>query len=156
MLTFFKSCGMKNLLAGLAGAIALNVLHELYRHYDKEAPEVQLIGEEALSKIAKAADIKPPKGEKLYAYTLAADVVSNGLYYSMIGIGKSNYITKAILLGTAAGVGALKLTKPLGLNDKPIKKTGKTKLLTVVWYTSGALVTALTLTALNKRNKYVN
>ncbi len=146
---------MRNLLAGLAGAIALNVLHELYRHYDNEAPEVQLIGEEALTKLAKAADMKPPKGEKLYGYTLAADIVSNALYYSMIGRGSSNYVTKAMLLGTLAGVGALKLTKPLGLNDRPVKKTGKTKLLTVVWYTSGALVTALTLTALNKRNNYL-
>ncbi len=146
---------MKNFLAGLSGAIALNALHETYRHYDKEAPEVQLIGEEALSKIAKAADIQPPKGKKLYGYTLAADIVSNALYYSFIGRGKSNYVTKAIVLGALAGVGALTLTKPLGLNDKPVTKTGKTKLLTVAWYTTGALVTALTLTALDKRNSSI-
>lgn len=146
---------MKNLLAGLSGAIALNVLHEVYRHYDSEAPEVQLIGEQALRKMAKAVNAQPPKGEKLYAYTLAADVVSNALYYSLIGKGNSNYVTKAILLGSLAGVGALTLTQPLGLNDAPVKKTNKTKWLTVAWYTTGALVTALTLTALNKPNKLI-
>lgn len=41
---------MHNYLAGLGGAIALNVLHESVKRKDSEMPRVDLLGEEALQK----------------------------------------------------------------------------------------------------------
>ena len=40
----------KNLLAGLTGAIALNILHETVRKTSANAPRIDLLGEEALQK----------------------------------------------------------------------------------------------------------
>lgn len=142
---------MKNLIGGLAGALALNLLHETYKRLDADAPRVDLMGEEALSKIIKKLGKQPPTGNNLYAATLGADVVSNALYYSLIGYGnKNNIMLRATLFGIAAGVGALTLTKPLGLSNAPVTRTTKTEVLTVTWYLAGALVTALTIRTLNK------
>jgi hypothetical protein len=142
---------LKNLLGGLAGAVALNILHETVRRFDHDAPRVDLIGEEGLTKLAGKANIKAPKGDKLYAATLAGDIISNALYYSTIGAGNKKYVLlRGAGLGLAAGIGALTLTKPLGLSDAPVTRTDKTKVLTVAWYLTGGLVTALTIKALRK------
>ena len=133
----------RNLLAGLAGAIALNILHETIRRFDADAPRIELIGEEALTKAIKSAGINPPTGESLYLATLAGDIISNGLYYSMIGAGKDrNLLANGIVYGLAAGAGALAFTKPLGLNDAPVNRTNKTKIMTVAYYVLGGLVAA--------------
>ncbi len=87
----------------------------------------------------------------MYAATLGADILSNTLYYSLIGRGnKKNIMTRAAVLGVAAGAGALMLTKPLGLSDAPVTRTPRTQLLTVAWYFTGAMVAAYTLRALKK------
>lgn len=142
---------LKNLAGGFAGAIALNLLHETVKRFYHNAPRVDLIGEEAMTKLANKADIEAPEGDKLYAATLAADVVSNAIYYSLIGIGKKkNLYVRGATLGLAAGIGALELTKPLGLSDAPVTRTNITKYLTVAWYVFGGLVTAATIKALRK------
>ncbi|MEO5997745.1 MAG: hypothetical protein ABIN89_13480 [Chitinophagaceae bacterium] len=132
-----------NLIAGLAGAVALNILHETVRQFDADAPRIELIGEEALTKAVKSTGINPPTGESLYLATLAGDIISNGLYYSMIGAGKNkNLVANGVGYGIAAGIGAIVFTKPLGLNDAPVNRTNKTKVMTVAYYVFGALITA--------------
>jgi len=135
---------INNITAGLAGAVVLNVLHESAKRFFPNAPRVDLVGEEALTDILESAGIEPPKGNALYAATLAADIASNALYYSFIGKGKKeNVLLRGAGIGLAAGIGALTLTKPLGLNDAPVNRTNTTKALTVAWYLVGGLVTAL-------------
>ena len=142
---------IENLAAGLAGAVALNVLHETVKRLDSDAPRVDLVGEEALSKTLESVGIEPPKGNTLFTTTLAADVVSNALYYSAIGIGKRKYLLlRGAAYGLAAGIGAVTLTEPMGLNDAPVTRTNKTKVLTVAWYLIGGLVTALAIKGLKK------
>jgi len=141
--------GITNIAGGLAGALALNILHETVKHLDKDAPRVDLVGEEALSDIIKYTGHEPPKGKKLYAATLAGDIVSNALYYSAIGLGnKKDMIWRGAGYGLMAGAGAVFLTKPLGLNEKPVARTTKTKVLTATWYLFGGLVTALAIRGL--------
>jgi hypothetical protein len=48
------------------------------------------------------------------------------------------------------GLGALTLTKQMGLSDTTITRTGKTKLLTVGWYTFGGIVAGSVMKALHK------
>lgn len=142
-----------NILAGLAGAVVLNIIHETARKYRKDAPHINEIGEEAVSKTIKAAGYNPPKGKKLYAATLGSDIGSNALYFGMIGTGdQSNVWRKGIAFGLAAGLGALGLTKPLGLNDAPVNRSTATKVMTVAWYTLGGIATAGVLKLLNRRN----
>ena len=141
---------MKNLLGGLAGALALNLIHETYRRFDTKAPRVDLVGEEALTKIFKATGHEAPTGNNLYAATLAGDILSNTLYYSLIGLGKpGNPAFRGAVLGAAAGAGALIFTKKIGLRDAPLTRSCRTKWLTISWYLIGGLVAGASISALN-------
>jgi hypothetical protein len=142
---------LKNFAGGLAGAVAMNILHETAKRYLHGAPRVDLVGEEAVKKIAETADIDPPKGDNLYLTTLVGDILSNAVYYSFIGAGKKkNLLLRGVGSGLVAGIGALSLTKPMGLSDAPVTRTDTTKALTVAWYVFGGLVAALTIKSLRK------
>lgn len=142
---------INNLVGGLAGAVALNVVHQVVKSFEHDAPRVDLIGEEALSKGMEGMGLTPPTGNALFAATLTGDVISNALYYSTIGFGnKKTILLRGAAFGMAAGIGALTLTKPMGLSDAPVTRTDKTKILTVAWYTIGGFVAALTIRSLKK------
>lgn len=142
---------ISNIIGGLIGAVALNILHESIKRIDHDAPRIDLVGEEALSKSIAGLGVQPPRGNELFAATLAGDLLSNALYFSLIGIGKKkNLLWRGAGYGMAAGIGALTLTKPLGLSDAPITKTEKTKVLTVAWYLFGGIVAALAIKQLRK------
>jgi hypothetical protein len=142
---------IQNLIGGLAGALALNIIHQTAAHFDPDAPKVDLIGQEALSKGLKELHIDPPKGNKLFAGALGADLAGNALYYSLIGGGEDkDLIKRGAAYGLLAGVSALTLTEPLGLDDEPVIKTTSTMVMTVSWYLVGGLVTALTIKALRR------
>ena len=148
---------LNNTIGGFAGAAALNIVHQTLKQFIDKAPRVDLIGEEALNKGLTTLGAKPLKGNTLFASTLAADVISNAAYYSMIGLGrKKNLLFKGAAFGLAAGVGALTLTKQLGLNDAPITRNAETKLLTVGYYLLGGIVAALTIKALTKKTEPIN
>lgn len=132
-----------NIIAGAAGALLLNLIHELARHTLKSAPRINEIGEEGIDKIAQSLNTAPPNGNSLYATTLASDLVGNAFYYSAVGKGTTQNIwLRGIGLGLTAGFGALALPSKLGLDDKPVKYTALTRVLTVAWYTIGGLAAA--------------
>ncbi len=83
---------VKSLIAGFAGAAALNILHETVRKFDPEAPRLDLLGEEAIKKSIQALDLPAPTGDKLYDVTLAGDLISNTTYYSAIGMGEKKFL----------------------------------------------------------------
>ncbi|MGY3213052.1 hypothetical protein [Mucilaginibacter sp. HD30] len=143
---------LNNTIGGFAGAAALNIVHQTAKQFIDKAPRVDLIGEQALNKGLKGIGAKPLTGNTLFLSTLAADIINNAAYYSMIGWGrKKNLLIKGAAFGLAAGIGALTLTKPLGLNDRPVNKSTETKLLTVSYYLLGGIVAALTIKALTKK-----
>ncbi|WP_069658263.1 hypothetical protein [Arcticibacter eurypsychrophilus] len=145
---------LKAIIAGFAGAIALNVLHEAVKRLDSKAPRVDLIGKEALSKTLKGVGLTPPSGASLTEAALVGDIFSNTLYYSLIGSGKGNKNwIKGIMLGLSAGVGALSLPKQMGLNDTPVTKNLRSETLTVAYYTIGGIVAAAAFAAMNKGDK---
>jgi hypothetical protein len=142
---------VNNLIGGLAGAITLNIIHQAAKNIDHDAPRVDLVGEEAVKKGLNYIGVEPPKGDNLFATALAGDIVSNAIYYSAIGVGKDkNLLFRGITYGLSAGIGALTLTKSIGLSDAPITKTPQTKVMTVAWYLLGGIATALTIKALSK------
>ncbi|MDQ0641149.1 hypothetical protein QF042_004714 [Pedobacter sp. W3I1] len=142
---------LKSLLAGFAGAAALNILHESVRRLDPDAPRIDLLGEQALSKSMNRLKLEAPGGNNLYLATLAGDIISNSLYYSAIGFGDSkNIYLKGAIAGITAGLGAISIPDKIGLDDTPVTKTDKTKILTVVWYAIGGLVTAAVFNRLKK------
>jgi len=128
----------KKMLAGLGGAIALNLLHEVVRNNFSNVPEVNKVGEEALNKALDTVDMKITNHDQLYAATLAGDVVSNAVYYATTATSGFN-----IASGITAGLGAVMLPKKMGLDDAPVAETTQKKLLTVGYYLFGAVVTKL-------------
>ncbi|RZJ33449.1 MAG: hypothetical protein EOO51_13920 [Flavobacterium sp.] len=144
----------RNLLAGLGGAIALNILHESLKKKSKNMPRVDRLGEEAVQKALNAAGTGIEDEANLYLATLASDVISNGLYYSAIGYGNPKYTwIKAIALGITGGAGAIGLPGPLGLDPTPVTKSNTTKSLTIGYYLFGALVTAAILKSMEKQGR---
>lgn len=145
---------MKNssALGGLAGAAALTILHETIKKFDPKAPRMDLLGMNALSKIIRGFGKNPPAADRLYAYTMAGDLLSNALYYSLAGMGtKKSILQKGAALGIAAGLGAIFLPKPLHLNESYSNRTTRTQVMTVAYYVVGSLVAAALIRKLRKK-----
>lgn len=142
----------KSLLSGLVGAVALNTLHETVRQVAPKAPRVDKLGKRGIIKITKATNVPTPTGNALYATAMAGDVLSNTLYYSLIGLASSEAaLPLGGVLGALAGAGAVTLAEPLGLGDEPVRRTATTAALTVAWYTVGGLATAAMFTWLSRK-----
>ncbi|WP_034753401.1 hypothetical protein [Chryseobacterium daeguense] len=128
----------KKILAGLGGAIALNLLHEVVRRNFDNVPEVNKVGEEALNKALDKVDMKITNHDQLYAATLAGDVIGNGMYYATTATSGFN-----IASGLMMGLGAVALPEKMGLDDKPVAETTQKKVMTVAYYLFGAIVTKM-------------
>lgn len=140
---------------GLAGACAVTLIHESVRKMVPKAPRMDLLGMNAISKGLNAAGIKTPTGNKLYTMALAGDILCNSLYYAMAGKGdEKNIWLKSSVLGLAAGIGAVILPGPLGLEEKHSARSTETKLMTIGLYVTGALVaTAIMKLMAKKKHK---
>lgn len=135
-MSFLKALG-----SGLAGAVALTAIHETARRVSPDAPRMDVLGMRVIAKSVRAAGAGLPDDDMLFGVTLAGDVVSNSLYYAMVGFGDpKNAVTRGALLGLAAGLGAVLLPGPLGLGTDASARTRATQLMTVAWYTAGGLV----------------
>src|SRR6476620_11529533 len=129
------------LAGGLAGAATITLLHESIRRVVPEAPRMDRLGMQAISKGLKKAGKKVPNDDALFNITMAGDLVSNALYYSAAAIGsEKNIWIRGTALGLAAGLGAVLLPEPLGLNKKHSNRTVATQVMTVGLYVTGALV----------------
>lgn len=142
---------IKNITAGFIGSVALNLLHETLRKNAANVPHINIIGEQAINKTLSKYGRPITNPEELHNVTLKADIIANTMYYSLIGGNKNFVWPKAIFLGLSAGIGALKLPEPMGLNPEPVTRTNQTKVLTVGYYLFGALVTAYVLKTLSKK-----
>jgi hypothetical protein len=131
------------LLSGAAGALSLTALHQTARALTDDAPRMDLPGMRALARAFRAADASPPPRDTLYDLTLAGDLVSNTLYYGLVGAGEEGgEWTRGALLGLAAGVGTVVLPPLLGLGSAPSRRTPATAAMTIAWYTVGGLAAA--------------
>jgi len=136
--------------AGLIGAVALNILHEAIRKNVRNAPQINLLGAEAVNKTLSRVGTPIANPNDLYKITLETDLIANATYYSMIGGNGKHIWPKALLMGLSAGIGAIQLPEALGLNATPVTRITQTKILTVSYYLFGALVTATALKTLFK------
>jgi hypothetical protein len=109
-----------------------------------DAPRMDLLGMRAISKSMRKLDQEPPSGKRLFRLAILGDLVSNSLYYSLVGLGEGgrNAWLRGSLLGLAAGTGAVILPSSLGLGAAPSRRTPSTQLLTVLLYLSGGLAAA--------------
>ena len=130
---------LKALGSGLAGALALTLVHETARRVRDDAPRMDVLGMRAIAKTLRAADVEQP-GVELHDLALAGDLAANSLYYSLVGFGKrEDALLCGAALGLAAGLGAVTLPGPLGLGPQPTERPPATQLMTVTWYLLGGL-----------------
>jgi hypothetical protein len=138
---------LKALGSGLVGACALTLIHETARRFVDDAPRMDVLGMRALAKTMRAVDVEPPV--PLHEAALVGDIVSNSLYYSLVGAGPArDAIRNGALLGLAAGLGAVILPERLGLGRQPTEDSPQTQLMTVAWYTLGGLAAGAAYAAL--------
>jgi hypothetical protein len=132
------------LLGGLAGAVALNVLHESVRQVVPQAPQVHRLGMQGLTLAVEKAGQEAPGRSALYGMALGSDLLSNGLYYSLIGLGDAaGAPTRGVVLGGVAGAGTVALPPLFGLDREPAARSAATALMTVTWYAFGGWVAGL-------------
>jgi hypothetical protein len=142
---------LPSLAAGFAGALALTALHETVRHLrPHDAPRMDVLGMRALRKLLGKAHAPQPDDETLFDLTMAGDILSNGLYYSLVGSGR-NALARGLALGALAGAGGVLLPGPLGLGEAPSGRTPQTQAMTVAWYTVGGLVAGLVAQSLRRK-----
>jgi hypothetical protein len=138
---------LKALGSGLVGACALTLIHETARRFVDDAPRMDVLGMRALAKTMRAVDVEPPV--PLHEAALVGDIVSNSLYYSLVGAGPArDALRNGALLGLAAGLGAVVLPERLGLGRQPTEDSPQTQLMTVAWYTLGGLAAGAAYAAL--------
>lgn len=148
---------IKSTIGGLAGACTLTLLNESVKKLDKDAPRMDLLGMNAVARLMKGQSILSQTAGKLFPVALAGDLVSNSLYYSMADTGhKNGTLARGVLLGLAAGLGAVVLPRTLGLNEDATTRTVKTKFLTVSWYIIGGLAAALAMNLLHKNDELLS
>ncbi|VTS00707.1 Uncharacterized protein OS=Nitrolancea hollandica Lb GN=NITHO_3970009 PE=4 SV=1 [Gemmata massiliana] len=134
-----------SIASGTAGAVALTLAHEMTRHALADAPRMDVLGKRALAAGFRAVHLGLPDEGTVHAVTLVGDLVSNGAYYSLVGLGgPDGAATRGALLGLAAGLGAVFLPGPLGLGTAPSRRTSRTALMTVGLYALGGLVAGAT------------
>ena len=131
------------LLSGLAGATALTIVHETARRTVPEAPRMDTLGRRALARGMEAVGVEPPGHDALQAAAMVGDVVSNTLFYAMVGLGSpSGALARGAVLGAAAGLGAVALPPLLGLGRRPSGRSPRTKAMAFSWYLLGGLAAA--------------
>jgi hypothetical protein len=130
---------LRALTGGLAGSVILTSLHQLLQKNYKNAPRMDLLGEEAIAKGFNKVGADRPSENKLHKMALAGDIVANTLFFGAAATTISS-CSKGTLLGIAAGLGGIYLPEKLGLNPEHSNRTLQTKVLTVGLYALGGYV----------------
>jgi hypothetical protein len=147
-----KSMRITSAIGGLAGACALTLINQIAARVDKQAPRLDLLGMNAVAKFFKNPKAAPVLFRKLLPMSVAGDLLSNTLYYAMAsGRTKDNTLLRGLLLGLGAGLGAVVLPKPLGLDASTTNLTRKTQAMTMAWYILGGLVAAAVMNAIEEK-----
>ena len=142
---------LKSLASGAVGAATLTAVHETARRVLPNAPRMDTLGRRGLVKTAEAVGVEPPSGENLQSAALGMDLLSNSVYYALVGAGGTSHPwLRGGVLGALAGLGAVALPPVLGLGRAPRGLTRDTQAMTVAWYLIGGLAAAAAYRALTR------
>lgn len=143
--------------SGLAGAATLNVIHETVRRIRPgDAPRMDTYGRRSIARGMELVGVTPPSKNALQGLALAGDLVSNSLFYALVGAGSRDprdAMIRGAALGAAAGIGAIVLPPVMGLGSAPSRRTPQTKVMTFAWYFAGGLAAAGVWSLLHKRRE---
>lgn len=130
------------IVSGVAGALALTGLHQVFKNISVSAPRVDILGMRTIVKILKRFGFSIPKAKKLYLTSLAGDILFNSIYYSLTSTGKRPLLSGSAL-GIGAGAGVVNLPGRLGLGKGFSASSGKQKLMSYAIYLTGGIVSAI-------------
>ena len=141
-----------SMTSGLVGAVALTALHEATRRVAAHPPRMDMLGRRAVKKSLDATGQETKPRRELHRWALLGDIAANTLYYASIarGSGRAKW-GRALVLGTAAGIGAVALPPLIGLGRAPNSQYTSTQLLTLGMYLTGALASAAAASYMNPR-----
>ena len=146
----------KSLVAGLAGALAVNAMHEFTRKSKggnpstADAPRLDRLGQDSLAMGMRRIGVEPPAaGPKRYWSAMAGDVAMNALLYAVTTSRKSA-LAGGGASGLLAGVSGLLLPRLIGMN-RYAGTTKKSRAMTFADYAVGGLVTGAVMKVLNRR-----
>jgi hypothetical protein len=138
-------------ISGLAGSIALTLLHEVLKKNVSAAPRMDKLGKQALSKTLAASGSEIPSDNNLQKLTLGGDIMGNAGYYSLVGLIPRYGLVTGTVIGLAAGIGAVTLPGKMGLHEKYSNASNKTRVLTVALYLTGGLIAGAVHTLLERK-----
>lgn len=127
--------------SGLVGAVALTAAHEALRKNQPVSPRMDVLGMRALKKLGSAVGLNPGRGRELRRNALVFDLATNAAWFGLVAPGRRP-ITRGLVLGLLAGLGAVALPPMLGLGRGP---RGRTKIIqaeTVGLYVLGGIAAA--------------
>ncbi|MDB5191453.1 MAG: hypothetical protein JWQ96_1016 [Segetibacter sp.] len=108
---------------GLAGAVAVALIHQILKKLDEEAPHLDALGLTSASDSQNALSTGNTSGSNV-----STGLLGNVLYYGMAGYGEKRMDHKEGLMSHAEGIGALYGPKLLGGSEAskgPADKHGK-------------------------------
>jgi hypothetical protein len=141
-----------SIISGLAGSLALTLLHETLRKNVDLAPRMDLMGEQGLAKVLFAAGIPVPDEPQLFNLTMGGDLVGNAGYYALVSTTPKHPLVAGAVLGLVAGAGALALPDKIGLNEEYSNASRKTQILTMAIYFMGGIVAGIVYKAFEKND----
>jgi hypothetical protein len=134
----------KSLGSGFLGALALTAANQVGKRVMPGAPRLDVLGMRLASQAMKQAHVKPLRGLALYTVSFLGEMISNSLFYALVGLGSPRTAwLRGSLLGLSAGLAAVTLPEPLGVGKSPTADTKRMQVTTVAWYIIGGLVAAL-------------
>ena len=148
----------RSLKAGLAGALALNAVHEAAHRLAppgaaRRMPRLDRLGTAVLARALGLA-VRPEReadaAGPVYAAALALDTAVNTLGYALVGDGTGRPVWRGLALGVGGGVLAVVGTAALG-RAGDVARAPSTPALTVLWYAVGGAVAGLAARALARR-----
>jgi hypothetical protein len=111
---------------------------------------MDLLGRRAIKKSLDATGQDTRPRAELQRWALLGDIVANTMYYASIGRGAGRAKWgRALVLGAAAGVGAMALPPLIGLGRDPNSQYTSTHLMTLGLYLTGALASAAAASYMN-------
>jgi len=109
----------------------------------------------AIARSLQKADQPVPERKKLFTMAMVGDLLSNSLYYSLVGVGRNgNQVwLRGGILGLLAGLGAVVLPSSMGLGEAPTNRTRVTQLLTIALYLVGGIASAAAYRAIQQADQ---
>lgn len=143
----------ESLASGFLGALTLTLIHEAARRATPDAPRMDTLGRRGIARGLEAVGVAPPDRDELQALAFAGDLLSNTLYYGLVGAGSARHaLLRGAVLGSVAGIGAVVLPPILGLGRRPRGLDARTKAMTFAWYLAGGLAAGAAFGAIRARH----